>query len=310
MRYRPIIVVALLIVGGISLWLLEDMPQELQAQVAVTPRPVLYLVADVQRQFERIALVATRVSVEEENRLGEQIARHVQFPVPSDDPAFKFWQDRISQIGARLAEGAERKGIDYEFHYIPDGNFVNAFALPGGQIFFGKGMLDLMETEDELAAILGHEISHADRRHCIERYQYEYKARKLGLDMFYRLASIPVAIFQSGYTKEQELEADRAGLQLAVAAGYSPAGGLTLFEKFAQFSRGARDDADSPLQEVARIPLQSLQEYFRSHPPPLERRAALEQVIASHPRWQVDQPQRPLKFPEPGDESVENPAAP
>ena len=289
MNFRLVFAVGLMLPGAAALWLLQD--QGITAEI--TPRPILYLVADAQRQLEQITLRATRISLENENRLGEKIAGNIRFPVPADDPSFEFWRERISQVGARLAEGAERKGINYEFHYIPDGNFVNAFALPGGQIFFGKGLLDLMETEDELAAILGHEISHADLRHCIERYQYEYAARKLGLDLFYRLASIPVAIFQSGYTKEQELEADRAGLQLSVAAGYSPAGGLTLFEKFAQFSPAAGRDASSPLEEVARIPLQSLREYFRSHPPPLERRAALLDHIRRH-GWNDGQEQTPL----------------
>src|SRR5207244_13551377 len=50
------------------------------------------------------------------------------------------------------------------FHYIPDPNLINAFALPGGHVFIGRGMLDLMTTEDQLATVLGHEVEHIDLR--------------------------------------------------------------------------------------------------------------------------------------------------
>ena len=307
-RYRPIIVVALLIVGGVSLRLLEDMPQELQAKVEVTPRPVLHLVADVQRQFERMAFVATRVSVEEENRLGEKIASRYKWRNPEGAPAFRLREEYIRSVAMKMVPYADRSGINYTFHYIPNPGFVNAFALPGGQIFMGEGLLQMFETEDELAAVLGHEISHVDRRHCIELFQYELAAQKYGVELLYGVARLPLRIFKQSYTKEQELEADEAGLILAVEAGYSPAGGLSLFEKFSRFDRGTQRSG-SIVEEVLSLPRQSLQEYFRSHPPASERRAKLEQVIASY-GWPVDQPQRPLKFPKPGAESDESPTAP
>jgi predicted Zn-dependent protease len=55
---------------------------------------------------------------------------------------------------------------------------VNAFALLGGQVFVTRGMLGFVESEAELAAVLGHEIAHVDLRHCVERYQYEYRSAR------------------------------------------------------------------------------------------------------------------------------------
>ena len=288
MKQRPIVTVALLVAGSAGLWLL----QQEGATTEITPRPIFYLVADAQRQLERIPLRITRVSVEEEGRVGRELASQMSFATSEDDPVVQSRIAYLNEVGRRLAVNAERPGIHYRFHYVPSADFVNAFALPGGQIFVGEGLLQLFETEDELAAVLGHEIAHVDRRHCIERFQYELASRKLGLEGFYRLGSIPVRIFQQGYGKEQELDADRTGLRLAVEAGYSPAGGLAVMEKFSRFYPD-QDRANSPLQEVVTIPLQSLKEYFRSHPPPADRIAVMEREIAAH-GWDVTRAQRPL----------------
>lgn len=107
----------------------------------------------------------------------------------------------------------------------------NAFALPGGHVAIGRDLLRLMESEDELAAVIGHEMAHVDLRHCIERLQYELTARKAGLDVVYIVTSIPIVLFHAGYSKNQEIDADRIGLQYAVAEGYSPWGAINLFRR-------------------------------------------------------------------------------
>ncbi len=292
MKQRPIVTMALLAAGGAGLWLL----QREGATTEITPRPIFYLVADAQRQLERIPLRLTRVNVEEEGRVGRELASQISFAASEDDPSAQSRIAYLNELGGRLAVHAERRGINYRFHYIPHQGFVNAFALPGGQIFVGEGLLQLFETEDELAAVLGHEIAHVDRRHCIERFQYEIATRKLKLDLFYRLGpALLVRIFQQGYSKEQELDADRTGLRLAVEAGYSPAGALRVMEKFDELRNRTSQPKRSPVEELASLPLQSLQEYFRSHPPPQDRIAALEREIAVR-GWDSSQETRPLPF--------------
>jgi predicted Zn-dependent protease len=69
--------------------------------------------------------------------------------------------------------------------------------------------MELMDSEDELASVLGHEIEHIDHYHCAERVQLEARARKLRLGALAVLAAIPIEVFQVGYSKAQELEADR-----------------------------------------------------------------------------------------------------
>ena len=112
--------------------------------------------------------------------------------------------------------------MPYRFHYVDQPWVVNAFALPGGHVFIGKGLISLMDSEDELAAVLGHEVEHIDYHHAAERVQTEQALRKVPLGV---LVAIPVEVFEAGYSKDEELEADREGTRLAVAAGYSPLGG-------------------------------------------------------------------------------------
>jgi predicted Zn-dependent protease len=290
-KRRWIITVCLLLASGTALaWL-----QWHSATGEITPRPLLNMIADAQRQIERIPLGLTRVNPEEENEIGREMARRYGGSPPagqSGDEAQRI-TEYLNAVGQRLAANVKRKAIRYNFHYIDDASFVNAFALPGGQIFFGRGLLNLLETEDELASILGHEIAHVDARHCIERLQYELKSRKIGLGGLYRLGRPAVMIFQAGYTKEQEAEADRLGLETSVAAGYSPAGAIRVMERFAQLSQGVPRQHTSPIGEIASVPKQTLQEYFRSHPPPRERIAFFEKMIAER-GWDAKAAQRPL----------------
>jgi len=177
---------------------------------------------------------------------------------------------------------------------------VNAFALPGGHVFIGKGLLDLMDTEDELANILGHEAEHADLGHCAERVQIEGAVRKLPLGS---IAQLPVEMFEAGYSKEQELEADREGAKLAEAAGYSAEGAITMFRKFQKLqdevhryrAQGSqpRNVLTLPIELGNVVVLQTLEGYFRSHPPEAERIAQIQQLMADE-HWPADQKQKTL----------------
>lgn len=290
MSNRRIILGVLLVAGLAGLAALERR----NATTAITPRPLLHLVADTERELERLPLELTRVTADEENAIGQELARQYGFHFRQEEsPETKRIAAYISSVGDRLAANVKRKGIRYRFHYRDEPRFVNAFAMPGGQIVFGRGLLELLESEDELAAILGHEIAHVDERHSIERLQYELKSRKMGLRGLYRLGRPAVLIFEAGYTKEKEAEADRSGLALAVAAGFSPGGAVDVMKRFERF-QGMSRQAASPLDELLTVPLQSLQEYFRSHPPPRERIATLEKEIAAR-GWNASQARQPLK---------------
>lgn len=171
---------------------------------------------------------------------------------------------------------------------------INAFSLPGGPVYVGEGLLDLMTSEDELASVLGHEIEHIDHYHCAERVQVETKLRNLKLGVIGALVQIPLSVWEAGYNKDEELEADREGMRLAVLGGYSPFGAVTLFEKFAKLHNEYIIHAQSPEEELSELAIQSLEGYFRSHPQPSERLAQADALIAQE-GWRDRKVQKPFR---------------
>src|SRR5208283_3885913 len=125
--------------------------------------------------------------------------------------------------------------------------------------------------------------------HCAERVQIELALKRLPLA---GAVALPVAIFTAGYTKDQELEADREGAKLAAKAGYSPLEVIAVFEEFDKLYKRAHDPARNPGEEISRVALQTLEGYFRSHPLPQERIAALQREVGSLPSVAP----RPLQF--------------
>jgi predicted Zn-dependent protease len=267
----------LLLVGGIV------MSEIRKPNVPVGPQALLYFIADSQREVTRLPMRITRMSDAEEIRVGNELAANYERSFgKSSDPDDQIVLNYVRTIGLRLASGAHRK-LPYQFHYIPERRFVNAFALPGGHIFFGAGLLEFMDSEDELASVLAHEVEHVDHYHCAERVQTEAALRKLPLG---ELVAIPVELFEAGYTKQQEAEADREGVLLMHSRGYSPTGALRLFEAFDRARQPASRRDSNPQQEIARVAMEGLEGYFRSHPLSSERAAQVRQIIAEQ-NWKV-----------------------
>jgi beta-barrel assembly-enhancing protease len=257
-----------------------------KVDVEASPAAVLYLVADTEHELTRMPTRFARMSDEEEIRIGDETARMYGEPGTSNSnkAEVREIEKYLNQVGGPLATRAHRR-LPYRFHYIPSEYMINAFALPGGHVYIGQGLLSLMDSEDELATVLGHEIEHIDHYHCAERAQQEQALRHIPLG---ELLAIPVLVFEAGYSKDQELEADREGTRLAVEAGYSANGAVRMFEAFdrtyRQYVGRERTRPGSPQEEVSQVALQTLEGYFRSHPLPSERIAQIEKLIASE-RW-------------------------
>ena len=301
-RWVPFAIVVLLAVSALV------MSQKREATAEVGPYAILHFIADTEREAGRLPFRLTRLSNEEEIRIGDQMAARV-WPqgIPAGDAAGIAVEQYVRRVGTIVAGRAHRP-LPYRFHYLPYPGFVNAFAIPGGHVYIGQGLLALMDTEDQLAGVLGHEIAHIDRYHCNERVQTEAQMRKLQLGIVGAVLQIPVIVFQAGYSKNQELEADSVGLDLAVSANYSPQGMIRLFEKLQALSRPSQGRADTPQEEAARVVFQTAGGYFRSHPYPVERVAEMRRIIARK-GWENRIAERPLGvWPQLHPEKQEQPA--
>ena len=279
-RWLPLIFVLAIGVGALVL------SQRRKPEVDPGPNALVNMVADAQREASRVPARLTRISDSEETAIGDQMAQQYLAGTwgraPSSDDALV--QAYVERVGNHIMPLATRK-LPYKFHYIPDRSFYNAFALPGGHIFIGKGLISLMKDEDDLAAVLGHELEHVDLYHCAERVQLEAKMRKLPMSELGSLVALPVKLFQAGYGKEQEFEADRQGTRLAVRAGYSPYGAIDLFETMERTYRRARQPSQTPQGEILRGSWETLEGYFRSHPLAAERISQIQRLIEAE-RWQ------------------------
>jgi beta-barrel assembly-enhancing protease len=260
--------------------------------VPASANAVVDMIADAQRDITRVPMRFTRISDEQEISIGRTLAANYSGVEGKLTPEEEALEKYVQHVGGTVAAHAHRR-LPYNFHLIPNRNLINAFSLPGGPVYIGEGMLDLMETEDELASILGHEVEHIDHYHCIERMQIEAKLKNLNLDIVGQFVQIPLELWQVGYHKDEEFEADREGVRLAVAAGYSPYGAVTLFTRLQKLSNEYIIHAQTPEQELSELAIQSLEGYFRSHPQPSERLEQINRLIAEQ-HWQDRTAQKPF----------------
>jgi predicted Zn-dependent protease len=288
---RAIVFVIFFVILGVSLAGLYWSQRQPKA-TPVSANAVLDMVADAQRDLTRIPMHFTRLSDEQEITIGRELSAQYSGQVQKLSPEEEALEKYVRRVGGTVSAHAHRH-LAYEFHLIPDHNMINAFSLPGGPVYIGEGMVDLMETEDELASILGHEVEHIDHYHCIERVQIEAKLKNLNLDIVGQLLQIPLQFWQAGYHKDEEFEADREGTRLAVEAGYSPYGSVSIFTRLAKLCNEYVIHAQSPEDELTELAIQSLNGYFRSHPLPSERLDQVNRLIAEQ-HWQDRKTQKPF----------------
>jgi beta-barrel assembly-enhancing protease len=283
---------AFLVVAGVAVAALYLAQRRAQSPT-VSTNAIVDVAADVQRDITRVPMRMTRMSDAQEIEVGNELASKYVSESGNLSLLEVALQRYVTQVGGRVALHARRK-LPFQFHIIPSHDLINAFALPGGHVFVGEGLLDIMMSEDELASVLAHEIEHVDHYHCAERVQIEAQSRKLHLGVLGELAQLPIALWQAGYSKDQELEADREGMMLAVSASYSPYGSVKLFERFSRMEQEYVIHARTPEQELSHLAVQGLTGYFRSHPPTSERLAQANQIIASQ-NWQDRKPLKPFR---------------
>jgi predicted Zn-dependent protease len=197
-------------------------------------------------------------SVEGENKTGRELAKLVEEQVGFvDDPALARY---VRAIGDRLASHARRPGVAYHFDVV-NLEDPNAFALPGGYVYVSRGLLALVNSEDELANVIGHEIGHVVDRHYAKRKASSapFLPLRLATDIGGSLASIvsPIlggaiagagelgsALALAPYSRSQETKADEIGQRLAAASGWNPSGISTFMHTLSREQELAGQDPD------------------------------------------------------------------
>ncbi|MGH8727081.1 MAG: M48 family metalloprotease [Burkholderiales bacterium] len=190
-------------------------------------------------------------------------------------------QAYVDEVGNRVVETSGAKGSPYrfEFHLLADPQTVNAFALPGGQIFITTALLAQLQNEAQLAGVLGHEVGHVIGRHAAEHMAKGQLTQILvgaagvaGMDpgspgsgqRAAVIASMVGNVVNLRYGRNDELESDALGIRFMSEAGYDPRAMINVMDILEKASGGA-----------ARAP-----EWLQSHPDPGNRREAIKQEIA------------------------------
>jgi len=181
------------------------------------------------------------ISTEQEVSIGKQMAEQVDkdFMILGDTVV----QNYISRVGNKLAQVSDRKELPYHFKVI-ESKELNAFALPGGYIYIYTGLLKLMESEAELAGVLGHEVGHIVARHGVIRLQ-----QVIGISILLDIAlgksseavqqgvSVGIGLMLQGFSRENELEADYDAIFYMPRAGYNPKGMVDLLKKLNELDK-------------------------------------------------------------------------
>src|SRR5262250_1368185 len=219
-------------------------------------------------------------SVDGDIRLGQQLEKEVEGDVVQ--LRMSALTQLVNGIGTRLREanGANPayRLFPYTFHVV-DSPEVNAFALPGGPVYVNTGIVELCDSEDQLASVLAHEMSHVAARHATEMLT---TANITQLALIAAVSVVPIPIppiawegaklgYVLGllrYSRGKEAEADRLGVTLMNSAGYDPGEMATLFRKLA--------DQQRSLPSV-------VERFTSSHPLTADRVNAVEAQVALLP---------------------------
>lgn len=182
-------------------------------------------------------------------------------------------QLKVQAIGQKLANGTEAKNSPYEFHFhvLADPETINAFALPGGQIFITMGLLKRLQNEDQLAGVLGHEMGHVINRHSSEQMAKQGLMNGIvqGVAMgsgdmnTAQIASYVSNVIGLKYGRDDELESDKFGIKYMYQTGYQPEQMLGVMEILKQASGGGNQD-----------------DFMSTHPSPENREIKIKEEIA------------------------------
>ncbi len=245
-------------------------------------RPLLLILLALLLCIFHFRAACAADDVAKEVKLGEQVSKQIEEqwdrvgdPVPVA---------RLSMIMSRLLPFTERD-LPFEVRLIEE-KMPNAFALPGGRIYFTTGMLEFCRSDDELAAVMAHEVIHADRRHIMIQVARNQRLSIGALVIMIAtkgqgaaaiLTSLAQVAIMNSYGRDLEREADTEGLNMLDKTGYAPAASLTVMERLLEeeIKRPYVDPGIFAGHPKTRERVADLAEIIRGKGWPLERKKAL-----------------------------------
>ena len=217
------------------------------------------------------------ITVDQEIALGLQAAPQMAEEFGGEDPD-QAAQAVVDQVGNALVQNspASQTPYEYEFHLLEDDQTINAFALPGGQIFITRALFDRLQTEGELAGVLGHEIGHVVARHSAEHIAKAqltegltgaavlatYDPNNPATANTAQVAMLIGQLINMKFGRDDELESDFLGVCFINDSGYNPEELIRVMQVLAEASQG-----NAP------------PEFFSTHPNPENRIQRIQEAI-------------------------------
>jgi predicted Zn-dependent protease len=232
------------------------------------------------RQFNPVTkeVQHVNITVEQEIGLGLQAAPDLaqQFGGLHPDPQAA---SLVDQIGQRIVNQSSARETDYsfDFHLLADDETINAFALPGGQVFMTAGLAKRLSSEGQIAGVLSHEIGHVVGRHAAEHLAKaqltegltgaaviaSYDPNDPGSRSTAAVAAAIGQLINMKFGRDDELESDHLGVRFASEAGYDPRAMIQVMAVLEEASQGQRPP-----------------EFFSTHPNPDRRIERIQEAIA------------------------------
>lgn len=219
------------------------------------------------KDLENSALDYLPISDELEQKIGLNLHKEISTSnkILTDHPKKAL----VEEVMRKLTAHTDRKDMAYQIYIMKDDENPNAFSIAGGQLYITTKMLEWIQSEDELAFILGHEIAHVDHKHSIRKVQKMKLGESLvneylGHEEYGTLVANLANIITSPFGQIDEYDADRAGAILAHKAGYSPRNGMKFLDRLSE------KESYNYLEKI-----------IRTHPYSKERAICLDSFISN-----------------------------
>lgn len=224
------------------------------------------------------------MSPDQEIKLGIQSAPEMSREMGGEMSASDIRTKTVEQMGSKLVNNSVAKNSpwQYDFHLLADAQTVNAFALPGGQIFITLGLYSKLENEAELAGVLAHEMGHVIERHSAQQMAKSQLGNMLVVafgsavadsqssqQQSMMIAAMVNQMIQLRYSRNDESQADLWGIKLMEAVGYDPRAMIQVMQVLKKESgggeRGSEIFQSHPNPDLR---IEQIKEYLQKNPPP------------------------------------------